>query len=34
VRERVDHYLGAPVVQRVLAEFDALEDAMHAERVA
>jgi thiamine kinase-like enzyme len=34
VRERVDHYLSASVVQRVLAEFDALEDAMQAERVA
>jgi thiamine kinase-like enzyme len=34
VRERVDHYLGEPVVRRVLAEFDALEDARQTERVA
>ena len=30
VRERVDHYLSAPVVARVLEEFDALDQALAA----
>jgi hypothetical protein len=30
VRDRVDHYLSAPVVERVLQEFDALDQALAA----